>query len=289
MGVEGLKLFILSVRDECAIQSATPLYKCVGLRNKTIAIDASIFIYQLYEDSKLENLKKNLTIMIKDFKQNKIDMIWVFDGKSNSLKDKTIEKRKLEKNDAILEYEKCMNSGDIKKANQLKLSIIKLVPEAIILVRSILKLYSIKIIDAEEEADVVCASLVNTDKAWACLSEDTDLFVYGCKRVIRSYTVKKKNVMIYNFDAILQKLDIPFSDFRMICAVSGTDYNVEKAIPLKVVINYYNDFRKEKEKNVDSANFIDWLYDKSIIDNREKLYSVLDYMDISNAKYTYNR
>ena len=36
---------------------------------------------------------------------------------------------------------------------------------------------------AINEADELCASMVINGFAWACLSEDMDMFVYGCTRV----------------------------------------------------------------------------------------------------------
>jgi len=45
--------------------------------------------------------------------------------------------------------------------------------------------YGVSYIDADGEADQLCASLVLKNKVYACLSEDMDLFVYGCPRVLR--------------------------------------------------------------------------------------------------------
>ena len=65
------------------------------------------------------------------------------------------------------------------------------------------------------------------DKAYACLSEDMDMFVYGCNRVLRYLSLLKKSVIIYDTKSILSELKLNMDEFKSICIVSGTDYNVD--------------------------------------------------------------
>ena len=51
---------------------------------------------------------------------------------------------------------------------------------------------------AKGEADKLCAKLVNKNKVFACLSEDMDLFVYGCPKVLRYISLLNKNVIMYD-------------------------------------------------------------------------------------------
>ena len=82
-------------------------------------------------------------------------------------------------------------------------------------------------------ADQLCASLVLKNKVYACLSEDMDLFVYGCPRVLRYLSLLNLTViMYYNTKDILNILDMSMRDFREICIVSVTDYNNEKTANL---------------------------------------------------------
>ena len=39
--------------------------------------------------------------------------------------------------------------------------------------------------ESEGESDYVCAKMVKQKIAFACMSEDMDMFVYGCPKVLR--------------------------------------------------------------------------------------------------------
>ena len=47
-----------------------------------------------------------------------------------------------------------------------------------------------------KEADELCAKLV-VKKAFACLSEDMDMFVYGCPKVLRYLSLLNETVVVY--------------------------------------------------------------------------------------------
>ena len=57
------------------------------------------------------------------------------------------------------------------------------------------------------------------------MSEDTDLFVYGCPRVLRYISLRNHTVVIYHTDKILSELKLNMERFRKMCIISGTDYN----------------------------------------------------------------
>ena len=77
---------------------------------------------------------------------------------------------------------------------------------------------------AYAEADALCVKLVQTNVAWACLSEDMDMFVYGCPRVLRNLHLFQNKVNLYDFTKILNTIHMDLHTFKIICAVSGTDY-----------------------------------------------------------------
>ena len=73
-------------------------------------------------------------------------------------------------------------------------------------VKQLMIAYGVSYIDADGEADELCASLVLKNKVYACLSEDMDLFVYGCPRVLRYLSLLNKTVIMYNTKEILTLL-----------------------------------------------------------------------------------
>jgi hypothetical protein len=116
---------------------------------------------------------------------------------------------------------------------------------------------------AEGEADKLCAKLVLTKTVYACLSEDMDLFVYGCPRVLRSISLLKSSFVLYDFKKILECLQLTMENFRKICVISGTDYNYtttkSKNINLYKTITYYEKFIESKKSKEIEQDFYEWL------------------------------
>ena len=108
---------------------------------------------------------------------------------------------------------------------------------------------------AEGEADELCAALVIKGTAYACLSEDTDLFAYGCPRVLKYISLINHTIVLYTLSDILNDLDLSLEDFRTICLFSGTDY-----IPAHScwnIFDIYNLYKSYVRNGVDT--FLDWL------------------------------
>ena len=78
---------------------------------------------------------------------------------------------------------------------------------------------------APGEADAMCAQMVLKRKAHACMSDDTDMFVYGCPRVLRHLNLLDETITMYDMSRILNLMGMTLTEFRQICVVSGTDYN----------------------------------------------------------------
>ena len=144
-------------------------------------------------------------------------------------------------------------------------------------------------IEAPGEADKLCAKLVNKNIAYACLSEDMDMFVYGCKRVLRYLSLLNKTAIMYEMKDILIELDMNFNDFKNICIISGTDYNINNNNDLTNTLKYFKKYRKSKEKK---NNFLSWLEDNTDYINglevREisKLFNIDDVPELTNCLKT---
>jgi 5'-3' exonuclease len=92
-------------------------------------------------------------------------------------------------------------------------------------VKNLIRYYGATYYDAPGEADELCALLVIKNKVWACLSEDMDMFVYGCPYIIRYLSLLNHTVVLYDMKNILENLSMSQSELREICILSGTDYN----------------------------------------------------------------
>jgi flap endonuclease-1 len=277
MGVEGLNQYLLhNVPKES--KSIQKIYTN-QLKGKKIAIDASIYIYKFFVNNNYIILSDSIYKMIDDFVGNRVTPIFIFDGKPPKLKDYIINKRRKEKDIAEQAYQN-VDNPEIK--GKLEKQFIRPNKDTIDFVKRILNKRNIKYIDALNEADPLCAWLVKTGKVWACLSDDTDMFIYGSPRVLRSYSINTKSLMLYDFDKILKQLKVSFDEFREICVISGTDYNItEHNIHITKVFKLFYDFRKEG-----NVRFIDWLIDNHHITDDKEYYTILELMDINNMNFT---
>jgi flap endonuclease-1 len=234
------------------------------LSNKKIAIDISIYLYK-YE---AENaLLENMYVMLSIFRYYNIIPIFIFDGKAPLEKRELLQKRKEDKKIALEEYTKLskqLNSNEendkydiITSMTHLKKQIVKINKDKIDKVKSLIKAYGATYIDAPCEADELCALLVIKKKVWACLSEDMDLFVYGCTRVLRYFSLISHTVVLYCTKGIYDELNMTHDEFKEICILSGTDYNVNiknDNISLAITIKYFKQFKESNE-----LKFYDWL------------------------------
>ena len=194
--------------------------------------------------------------MISLFKHYNIKPIFVFDGKYPKEKQNVVEERRKEKKEAKSTFDKLQkelsiienktNSNSkvenyqketIKEAMvKLKSTMTTITTKDIGEIKELFDLYGVSYVEADGEAEKMCAKMVQKKIAWACLSEDTDLFVYGCTRVLRYISLINRTVVYYNMKDILYELRLNMNDFREICILSGTDYN-------QTVYNLYDCFK----------------------------------------------
>lgn len=92
-------------------------------------------------------------------------------------------------------------------------------------VKELLVSFGFATIDAEGEADALCANLSLKRRVDACMSDDTDMFVYGCPVVLRNISLLNHSVMSYNTREILKSLSLTQQEFKMMSVVCGTDYS----------------------------------------------------------------
>jgi hypothetical protein len=127
-------------------------------------------------------------------------------------------------------------------------------------VKELLTAFGIMYYESTNEADEVCAYMVKSGKAWGCLSDDMDMFVYGCTRVLRNISLINKTVILYETPNILKELCMTDIDFKQIMVLSGTDYNIDATTSLDVTISWYSKY-KSALNNIKAKipSFYDWL------------------------------
>ena len=231
MGIKHLNQF---VRRECP--GAIKPISFADLAGKVVVVDASIYIYQfLANQALLENMYTLITL----FQMHGIVPVFIFDGKPPDKKRNLLNKRQQLKRVAEMHYNKvkvqleltrCRNPDDEHLLKVLKRRFIRLHDADLERVKSLMQALGVNYIVAPGEADAMCAQMVLKRKAHACMSDDTDMFVYGCPRVLRHLNLIDETFTMYDMSQILNLLGITMTEFRQICVVSGTDYNCHSTI-----------------------------------------------------------
>jgi len=292
MGIKHLNKFMKENAKE-----SIKFISLAEISGKKIAVDISIYMYRYAAEN---NLIENIYLMLSIFRYYNIIPIFIFDGKPPDEKKQLLQKRREDKKEAEDEYNKCklqleLNADmeDIERQeivnnmDMLKKKFIQIHKNDVENVKELIRAYGATYYDAPCEADELCALLTLKGKVWACLSEDMDMFVYGCPRVIRYMSLLNHTAVLYNMKGILEELGITQKELREICIISGTDYNTNiddhiKKPLLYETLKYFKKYHKSKS----SDSFYDWLIlNTDYIKDYDLLKKIYDIFDLSHNYY----
>ena len=282
----GIRLLNRFIKDTC--NESSNVYSFQALENKKIVIDIYNYIYRFLANNRL---LEELDIFCKILHKHNIRALFVFDGKYGDEKKKEQEKRREQRKNAIELYDKLNEQYENKiktkkvkrKLNMLKREKVKLSKWDIVDVKKYLDVAGMKYVVADGEAEELCCELVNKNKVFACMSEDTDLFALGCKRIIKAIHFKREEFYMYSLNNILNNLNMDINVFRMICTLSCNDYSNDNSN--KHFIYFMNLYNKFLETNNDQyKDFVNWLEQKKYIFENEKqnYFTNQNIFDISN-------
>ena len=284
MGIKHLNKFLLTNCSRKSIKN-TPLNDFYG---KTIVIDTFIYLYKYMEDGGGELLPKKIEKLILAFQKYKITPIFIFDGKPPQEKRILLEQRRLKKEEAKLKYDtilkKIEDSEGIKsielthQLESLKKQFVRVDYEHVQSAKDMMLKHNVLFIVAQGESDQLCVEYVKTQKAWGVLSDDMDMFTYGCGCVLRDLSLHNHTVKLYILQNILQELNMTINNFRNILVLSGTDYNTQDTHNLYDTLKWYNEYKRHCNKYKIQPHFYDWLwkntkYIKSL-DELEKIHKM---------------
>lgn len=291
-----------------------------NISGKRVAVDISIYLYKFESENALI---KNMYQMLCVFRKYNILPVFIFDGKPPPEKNALLQKRKEDKVEAQEEYnrlkqrleedskingldkdkeqieeDKDINKDkeqqeDQKRLDEIKKQFTKVSKEKVEKVKSLIRAYGATYFDADGEADELCALLVIQRKVWACLSEDMDLFVYGCTKVIRYFDLLNHTAVLYYTKGILNELRMSQKEFKEVCVLSGTDYNIsDRSVDLMTSLRYFRKYRKSfgrelsfgRESSFGRVSFYDWLLKNTqIITNMDLLLKTVQMFSFENV------
>lgn len=282
MGIKNLNRFL---KENCS-KHAIRKVQLSQLAHKTVVIDTSIYMYRyISENALMENMYTLISLLL----TNNIIPLFVFDGKPPPEKRELLRLRRVEKKKAEYKYAELMDEYNkdsnlsaadkqamLNELGMLKQQFVRVTDNDIQRVKQLLVAYGVMYYESMHEADEVCAYMVRSGKAWACMSDDMDMFVYGCTRVLRSMSLLNKSAILYDTPLILEELCMTEDQFRQIMVVSGTDYNTNTDGNLDTTIQLYSKYvnmvASSTATNIES--FYQWLPKNSgyIIDMNEILH-----------------
>lgn len=249
MGVQKLHTFLLTNCKDCIYETHIK-----ALQNKKVAVDISMFLYKFKQQKKL---LENMYSLCNLFRLYNIHPIFVFDGKPNEYKMEMIKKRRFTKIEMLKKMEELKKKKidhtireQIKYYEKQSMFITK---EDITSVRLLLDLYGMTWVRSPEEADSYISYLAIYNYVDYVISDDTDMFAYGCMHVLRQFDLENQTMYYYNTQDILNTLSLTIDEFKYLCANSKNDYIYHRYIP------YFSD----NYNLYQSKNYIDNTIDTS--------------------------
>ena len=283
MGVKLLNTLLQRLKTDGILRT-----KLNSFKGKKIVVDANIYMYRY---AALGNIVENFYLMCSIMRHYDIHPLFIFDGNTRTDdKAEILQNRKDARKQNINTLQNLMvifndDKNNIKlkkKIKRLKLKCSYYTKNDLEQVKKLLDSCGIMHRTAEGEADELCAALVLENKAYACLTEDTDLFVYGCPRILKYFSSANHDVMFYDLNKILNALDISLTEFQELCSFTGTDYNLNDHSNLFENLEYLREYKCSNYKK----GFIMWLNETNKITNEktEQLYKVKNKYNIDNRK-----
>ena len=241
MGIKGLPKLI----QDTAGTSAVRTYKFSDFNGWTVSVDASLLLHSTVvamrsSGKDMKNARGELTSHLHGlfykvliFLQNDMVPIFVFDGKAPDIKNKTIARRRLRKDEAQKSLDVLTDSEDEQYIKHFKQTF-KPTKENIKEAQLLLDLMGIPYIVAPGEADVICAWLAarcdeSTGQRYVkgVCSDDSDMLAFGArylfKDMLRFMNINKP-VKVISLRKTLVKMNLEMGQFIDLCVLLGTDY-----------------------------------------------------------------
>ena len=306
---------------------------------KTIVIDTSIYIHKYLASN---SLMESMYFMISQFKHLNITPVFIFDGVAPAEKKGVLNARASVRENALEQYNRLdtlLHKSDIvdatsvptstsstataaysvdcgcecpeqirRRMQSLKRRFMRISNFELNELKRLMREFGVEYIESDGESDLLCAYLVKCGFAQVCMSDDMDLFLYGCPVVLRHVNIWHSTGVEYTLDTILRDMAVSLHGFQMVCILSGTDYtsnggdseidigskpsrHLKFRIYLSELLNSYQDYQEDRvldddaeqpQTQFDSA-FYDWVVE------RHKKQVPMNACDIQLARATFEK
>merc|ERR1712130_15748 len=235
MGIKGLTKLIQ--------QHAEDSYKEGHIKSyfgRIIALDATMALYQFLiavrhgADGVLTNDAGETTSHIIGFfyrtirmMENGVKPIYIFDGKPPAFKQEELKQRKEKRDKAEIELKEAEEAGDTAKIVQMQKRTVKATREHVADCQKLLSLMGVPWYAAPGEAEAQCSRMCAQGIVYGAGTEDMDALTFGTTKLVRHLTdseARKKPVLEFDLNKVLNGLDVTMAQFIDICILCGCDY-----------------------------------------------------------------
>ncbi|MEM4166302.1 MAG: flap endonuclease-1 [Candidatus Bilamarchaeaceae archaeon] len=222
-----------------------------NLNGKIIAIDAFNTLYQFLasirqeDGTPLMDSKGNITghlsgLFYRTSKMldNGIKPVYVFDGKSSQLKERTKAERSAAKMAAREKWQKAIEEERLEDARKYAQATAQLTEEMVEESKKLLDAMGVPWVQAPEEGEAQAAMMAKNGIVYAVGSQDYDALLFGTPILIRNLSITGKRkvprqnrfVLIepeeIKLDETLKQLEITQEQLITIGILIGTDFNI---------------------------------------------------------------
>ena len=214
-------------------------------RGQRLGIDLSLSLYRYCHQP--NRRRKNFHIMgffamFYEMLRNGVTPVVVMDGRVPEAKRAEIEHRHQEQEakrtkiqelrDAITKAQDSVEVTNLRSdLEQAEKHFIDVTDDLRQDIRDLCEVMGIPLIQANEEADALCAKMAQIGLIEGVLSEDMDFLPFGCPKLIRGFKASSNSMMKeYHLADILEKLELSRDQLIDLCALLGCDYNRHQGI-----------------------------------------------------------
>ena len=299
---------------------------------KTIVIDTSIYIHKYLASN---SLMESMYFMMSQFKYLNIAPVFIFDGVAPAEKKGVLNARASVRENALEQYNrldtllhKSDETGDPssstssatagysmececpeqirRRMQSLKRRFIRISNFELNELKRLMREFGVEYIESDGESDLLCAYLVKCGFAQACMSDDMDLFLYGCPVVLRHVNIWHSTGVEYTLDTILRDMAVSLHGFKMVCILSGTDYtsnggesdiDIESKQPtrhlkfriyLSDLLKSYQEYQQQEEHREQQPRQFDTIFYDWVVERHKKQVS-MNACDLQLSKATFEK
>ncbi|MDP3034503.1 MAG: flap endonuclease-1 [Methanobacteriaceae archaeon] len=210
------------------------------LNGRTVAIDAANSIYQFLssirqrdgtplmdEHGRVTSHLSGILYRTSSLMEKGIKPIYVFDGKSHSLKGETVSKRIEVRKESEKKWKEALGKGDIEEARKYAVRSSRMSSDVVNGSKKLLELMGVPYIQSLGEGEAQASFMVTNGDAWAVASQDYDCLLFGAPLVVRNLTISGNlaDPELMELDLVLKNLEITREQLVDVALMVGTDFN----------------------------------------------------------------